>query len=135
MQEFFHLKPALDRQKTEVSDNHAHQFAVNFEIGVDSTPRFIVPISKIQISNIDNGVAGKQCIAVVAVLALDHRPGNSGKASRAGQIIHLVQIFGSARIGIDLLKADDPSTALLDHFGDASRISLAISADTAMNIV
>ena len=118
-----------------MSNDDAHRLAVDFDVGINRPPRFTVPVSKIQIANIDNPVAGKQHIAIVSFLALDHRPGNSGKAGSAGQIIHLVQLFGSAGIGIDLLKTDDTSAALLDHFGDAGRISPAISADTAMDIV
>lgn len=135
VQQFFYLESALDGQESEMRDDHAHDFAIDFQIGVDRAARFAAPITEIQVPDSVNFVACQQDIAVVPIGAFHRGSRNGIVAGGGGEIIHLMKLFDAARIRMDFLKTDDLRAAFLDHLGDTLWIAAAIGADALMNIV
>ena len=135
VEQLFHLESPLHGQKSKMRYDNPHHFAVDFEIGVDGAARFALPITEIQIAHMVNFIACEQHIAVMPIGALHGRARDGIEASGGGQIIHLMQLFDAAGIGVDFLKTDDLSAACFDHLGDARGVAAAIGADALMNIV
>ena len=106
-----------------------HDVTRDIHIRIDSSARFPIRNAQVDRSDVQDGMASEQEIAIVAHMSLDSRSGENVQTGEPRQIVHLVRCCFYPGPTIHFLQADDVGVEIFEHLGDAGRVTAAIPTD------
>jgi hypothetical protein len=133
--ETFHLMAPLISSKAKVGYNDAHNSTANIEHCINDTTGLTAGDTQIYQTNLSNGIASEQDIAIIAIRSLYSWACYSFQPRGLGQILHLRIFKSTPGFGFDLLQSYYLGVNFVNDSANPSGITPTVRADALMNIV